>query len=437
MRILVTGAYGLIGAACLARLFRDGHALVGAGRAVGEARRRLPFAQWVEADFARLVTAAAWRPLLSNIDAVVNCVGVLQDGARDDTRRVHVEATSALFDACQQAGIRRVIHVSAIGAERDGPTGFSRTKAAAEAHLASLDLDWVILRPGLVLAPAVHGGTAMVRALAAAPLVMPLVGAASRIQVVSIAEVVDTVALCLAPDAPAKVTSAKVTWELVHPQVLSLREVVSAVRGWLGFPPRPVVAPPQAVAVLVSAVADVLGWLGWRSPARSTALAQLAAGVIGDPAPWIAATGIKPKSLRDILAATPANVQDRWFAKLYLIKPVAIGALALFWIATGAFALGPGRASALSHLAEAGFAPAFAKFVLVAGSMFDIVLGTLLLVRKLARSVLITMLAVTPGYLLVGTLGAPQLWFDPLGPYTKVIPMLIATMFTLAILDER
>jgi uncharacterized protein YbjT (DUF2867 family) len=432
MRVLVTGAYGLIGAACLARLYRDGHVLVGTGRAVGAARRRLPFAQWVEADFTRLVTPAAWRPQLTDIDAVVNCVGVLQDGARDDTSRVHVEATSALFDACRQAGIRRVIHVSAIGAERDGPTTFSRTKAAAEAYLAGLDLDWVILRPGLVLAPAVHGGTAMMRALAAMPLVIPLIGAESRIQVVGMEDVADTVALCLAPGAPAKLT-----WELVHPQVLSLREIVSAMRGWLGFPPRPVVPLPQAAATIVSAVADALGWLGWRSPARSTAFKQLAAGVIGDPTAWIAATGIKPKSLDDILAAAPASVQDRWFAKLYLIKPVAVATLALFWIATGAFALGPGRAAAMLHLAQAGFAPAFADVVLVAGSIFDIVLGSLLLVRKFTRAVLITMLAVTPGYLLVGTLSAPQLWFDPLGPYTKVIPMLIATMFTLAILDER
>ena len=437
MRVLVTGAYGLIGAACLARLYRDGHVLVGAGRAVGEARRRLPFAQWVAADFARLTTPAAWRPLLSDIDAVVNCVGVLQDGARDDTALVHVEATAALFAACRQAGIRRVIHVSAIGAERDGPTGFSRTKAAAEAHLAALDLDWVILRPGLVLAPAVHGGSAMLRALAAMPLVTPLIGAESRIQVVSIDEVADTVALCLALAAPAKMTWAKVTWELAHPQVLPLREIVSAMRRWLGFPPRPVVPLPQAAATVVSAVADALGWLGWRSPARSTALKQLAAGVVGDPAAWIAATGIKPKSLHDILAAAPASVQDRWFAKLYLLKPVAIAALALFWIATGAFALGPGRTAALAHLTQIGFAPAFAEFVLMAGSIFDIVLGSLLLVRKLARAVLITMLAVTPGYLLVGTLAAPQLWFDPLGPYLKIIPMLLATMFTLAILDER
>ena len=75
----------------------------------------------------------------------------------------------------------------------------------------------------------------------------------------------------------------------------------------------------------MTAVADALGWLGWRSPARSTALAQLAAGVVGEPSPWIAATGIKPQSLDDILAAHPAGVQERWFARLYLLKPLAIG----------------------------------------------------------------------------------------------------------------
>ncbi len=100
MRVLVTGAYGLIGAACLARLHRDGHEMVAAGRSSGSARRRAPYARWIEADYARLIRAEDWLALSQGIDAVVNCVGVLQDGARDDVRRVQVEATTALFAAC-------------------------------------------------------------------------------------------------------------------------------------------------------------------------------------------------------------------------------------------------------------------------------------------------------------------------------------------------
>jgi DoxX-like protein len=58
-------------------------------------------------------------------------------------------------------------------------------------------------------------------------------------------------------------------------------------------------------------------------------------------------------------------------------------------------------------------------------------------VRRFARRALQLMLIVASGYLLIGMITAPELWFDPLGPYTKIIPMLVATAFTLAILDER
>ena len=109
------------------------------------------------------------QPLLEGIDAVVNCVGVLQDGLRDDVRCVQLDGTKALFDGCVRAGVKRVIHISAIGAEPDGPSAFSRSKAAAEAYLKELRLDWVILRPALVLSPAVYGGTAMLRGIAAFP----------------------------------------------------------------------------------------------------------------------------------------------------------------------------------------------------------------------------------------------------------------------------
>lgn len=54
MRVLVTGAYGLIGSACLARLHSAGHDVVGAGRSIATARRSLPYAHWIEADFAGL-----------------------------------------------------------------------------------------------------------------------------------------------------------------------------------------------------------------------------------------------------------------------------------------------------------------------------------------------------------------------------------------------
>jgi uncharacterized protein YbjT (DUF2867 family) len=432
MRVLVTGAYGLIGAACLAGLHRDGHDVVGAGRSIEEARRRAPFARWIEADYRRLTLAGDWLPLIEDIDAVVNCVGVLQDGARDDVQRIQVAATTALFAACERASVRRVVHISAIGASRDAPTAFARSKAEAEDDLAVRYLEWVILRPALVLAPVVYGGTAMLRGLAGVPFVTPLIEPDARVQVVSVDDVAETVARCLKPKA-----KSNVKWDLAHPQVLTLASMVVALRGWLGFPPRRLWRLPRGLGAAVAAFADVLGYLGWRSPARTTALRQLSAGVVGDPAPWIAATRIEPVSFATMLARQPSSVADRWFARLFWLKPVAIAALSLFWLATGVITLGPGRAAALSHLAAAGFSPKYATAVLVAGGFFDYLLGVLLLVRPLARHVLLTMLGASAVYLIAGSVLAPQLWADPLGPYLKIFPVLLATAFTLAILDER
>ncbi len=431
MRVLVTGAYGLIGSAILARLNRDGHELVGTGRAVGEARRRLPYAQWIAADFARLTHAEDWLPLLGGIDAVVNCVGVMQDSVRDDLVRIQVDGTVALFDACARAGIRRVVHVSAVGVTQ-GRTPFSRSKAEADAHLARLDLDWVILRPALVLAPAAHGGSAMLRGLAGLPLATPVAGAGSRVQIVSVDDIADTVALSLKPGAPATVT-----WELAHPETLTLGELVAALRAWHGFPPRPLLPLPLVVQAVVIAVADVIGRFGWRTPASSTAVLELAAGVAGDPRAWMAATGIQPKSLAAILAERPASVQDRWFARLYLLKPLAIASLAAFWIATGVIAFGPGRAASMAYLDAAGVRGALASIMLNGGALLDVAFGALLLVRRTARVALLLMLTATLIYALAGTVLAPQLWADPLGPLTKLVPLVLATLFTLAILDER
>src|SRR5215470_4519028 len=225
MRVLITGAYGLIGAACLGRLRREGHELFGAGRSIADARRRFPYARWIAADFKDLTTPQSWHELLFRIDAVVNCVGALQDGARDDLRRVHVEAPAALFTACEQAGIRRVIHISAVGAGPCGATAFARTKGETESDLAARNLDWIILRPGLVLAPGVYGGTALLRAAAGVPFVT-LIPAANPIHVVAIEDVAETVAWALRPNAPRRVTL-----DLVHQEPKTLAALVTSYRG--------------------------------------------------------------------------------------------------------------------------------------------------------------------------------------------------------------
>lgn len=432
MRILVTGAYGLIGSACLARLHAAGHDLVAAGRAAAP-RRRFSYAHWISADFARLTEPEQWLPVLAGIDAVINCVGVLQDGARDSVQRVQFDGTVALFEACAQAGVKRLVHISAIGAEPDGPSAFARSKAAAEAHLKTLGLDWVIVRPGLVLAPTAYGGSALLRGLAAFPLCLPLVGAGARIQIVDIDDVAETAARAIAPAAPAKVA-----WDVAHPQVHTLADIVRAIRGWLGFRPRPVLRLPRAVAAIVSTLGDAVGWLGWRSPMRSTALAQLEAGVVGDPNAWMAATGIEPRSLDASLAAHPAGIQDRWFARLYLLKPLALLTLAAITIATGLEELITFWIMRVGLFDVPFRITAVTVLPLLVHSVIAPVIGAGILVRATSRLALSVLLLMTIfGILDYALRPSHHLNLGVLHALEFQAPMLLAILFALAILDDR
>jgi uncharacterized protein YbjT (DUF2867 family) len=431
MGVLINGAYGLIGAACLLKLHLEGHELVGAGRSIAQARRRFPYAHWVVADFHELTTPESWHELLCGMDAVVNCVGALQDGARDDLRRIHVAAPAALFTACEQTGVRRVVHISAAGAGAGGSTAFARTKGEAERDLSGRNLDWVILRPGLVFANGVYGGTALVRGAAGAPFVTPVV-ATNPIHYVAIDDVVETVAWALRPGAPGRLNL-----ELVHPQPMALRSIVASYRAWLGLKPQPVVTLPHLITASSgqwpmgcpgSGGAARCGRPPWPSSGR---------GSSGTPQGGSRRTGIVPKSLDDVLALNPATVQDRWFSRLYVLKPFAIAVLAAFWIASGIVALGPGWSAALLILRLAGFSLGGAKLAIVAGAALDIILGVAVLIRPLCRAALVTMLVVSLGYVAAAAVATPHLFADPLGSILKIFPIMLTTLFVLAILDER
>src|SRR3954454_18260782 len=141
MRVLLTGATGLIGSAVLARLRADGHDTVAGARGSGG---HLPLAsRCATMDIARATRPEDWLPHLAGVDAIVNCAGVLQDSARDSTRGVHVEGVAALFAACERGGIRRVVQLSAIGVDRETPTAFPRSKREGDEALMQRNLDWV------------------------------------------------------------------------------------------------------------------------------------------------------------------------------------------------------------------------------------------------------------------------------------------------------
>ena len=428
MRVLVIGGYGLIGGYVVSELLARGHEVIGAGRQIVDAARRFPGADWIVADLATLSTAA-WAPLVKDVDAVVNCAGALQDSPSDKLQAVHIDGLVALAEAAKAAGVERLIHISAAGMTTDDT--FGHTKVEAEKALRALDIDWTVLRPGLVLAPAAFGGSALLRGLAAFPFVMPAVHPESLIQVVGARDVARAVAVALEPGAPRRVGI-----DLVAPRAYRLAEILTALRGWLGLAPAKVLQIPRPAASFAGALADALAWLGWRSPMRTTAIAQLRHGVRGDPANIALLPGLRLKNLDDVLQADPSSVQERWFAKLYFVKPLGLATLALFWMTSGVVGLSHTDRAA-SVLTAAGLTATAAKAAVLGGAFADILLGLLLCFRPSAPWALKGMMALSTAYLAGATLWRPDLWVDPLGPLPKVIPGMVLALAQLAMMDER
>lgn len=429
MKILITGVTGFIGSALCGYLASEGHQITGVARngssPVPQAVTRL-----VRLDMSRAASDEDWLPHLQDIDVVINCAGTLQDNGRENTTGVHVTGAEALFRACEQAGVRRVIHFSALGVGTQQPSAFSETKHQGDEKLRQRDLNWVILQPSVVLGQRVFGAAALIRGLAALP-VLPVMPDTGPLQVVQLNDVIATVKRFLEPDAPSRVTI-----ELAGPERLSMEAVIAAYRAWLGWRPARRVKLPEALAVLLYRLGDVAGWFGWRPPLRTTARKEIVRGATGEPQTWTELTGIRPRSLEVALTAHPAGVQERWFARTYFLKPLIFVVLPVFWMATGIISLTSGWERGVS-LMWVGGAGALSAPSVVAGALSDMAVGMAITFRRSARWGLYAAIALSIFYAITGSFVRPDLWSDPLGPFLKIFPIIAAHLFALAVLEER
>lgn len=422
MRVLLLGASGLIGSAVAARLMARGDRVVGVSRRGGPGALKI--------DVAEIGDASEWTPHLSDIDAVVNCAGVLQDSATDSTD-VHSRAVALLAEACQRNGVRRFIHLSAVGVDRETPSEFSRSKRAGDDALMASDLDWVILRPSVVIGRPAYGASALMRGLAALPL-RPAMTNTGQLQLVHLNDVVETILFFLKPDAPARQVL-----EIVGPRRFSFDDTVDLLRQWMRWKPARKWQLPAPLASLSYKLGDIASLFGWRPPVRSTAEREISRGAIGDGARWAETTGITPRDIGDALAVEPASVQERWFSRMYLLKPLVFGVFGAFWLATGVISLTIGWDYGIGLLREGGLEGNFAAVTIVAGAVSDLLIGAAILYRPTSRYGLYGALAISLTYAVIGTILVPRLWADPLGPMLKIWPIMVLNLVALAIREDR
>ena len=146
MNVLLTGASGFIGSHLARALRAAEYVVIEARRDVGDGTAA------VRADFTRDLSVRDWLPKLAGIDAVINAVGILREHGAQTFERIHKRAPQALFTACVAAGVRRIVQISALGADR-GMTRYFLSKRAADDYLATLPLEWTIVRPAMVFGP--------------------------------------------------------------------------------------------------------------------------------------------------------------------------------------------------------------------------------------------------------------------------------------------
>lgn len=428
--VLVIGATGFIGRHVAATLLAHGQPVRLGVRDPGSAARRFPGCDVVRIDMNRMSRAADWNRAVSGCDAVVNLAGILQSSGRQHAQAIHHDAVAALLQACKQQGIRRLVHVSAMGVEAGVDTEYARTRQAAETLLAAAPLETIILRPSLVYAGGSFGGTSTMRGLAGLPWITPLIGDGGQLfQPIHADDLADIVRRALACDLGQAHT---LTLEPAGPDILPMRDILARLRQWLDLPPARPLRVPLPLVALLGRLGDVLP-LG---AITTTSVRQLQVPCIQhDPGQDL--LGVAPRSMATFFLLHPSHVQDRWHARLVFLKPLLGLGLAVLWLASAALGLLAQPPDTGLIVQRLGLPAASGALVADAFSLLDLLIGLLLLTGRAGRRTGLLQLLTVCGYTLGLTLAQPGLWLNPYGPLLKNIPALLAILAWLALLDEK
>jgi uncharacterized protein YbjT (DUF2867 family) len=405
--VLLLGATGFLGRSLDRELRAAGFIVIRAGHGLDMAARGM------RVDYTTDHAASTWLPRLAGVHYVINAVGIFAEQGRQRFRAIHTDAPCALFSACASAGVRRVIQISALGADT-GTTEYFRSKLRADECLKGLPLAWTIVRPSLVYGEDGRSSRLLHR-LASLPVIPLPGGGAQQVQPIHVADLArSVVALMVEPQAQGRIVAA------VGPRPLALRQYLSSLRtqtgigrGWLMPVPMP----------LVNALAQVAGL--WRGGLLSRdALGMLQQGSTADPAELERLSGVVPRDPDQFVPAERTQ-ELRTAARLGWLLPLLRWSIALLWIwsAVVSWWIYP-RDDSLALLAQAGIPAALQPATLLLAIAADLLaaLACLLLWRRPWVWLLQIMLVL--GYTAIITLWLPEFWMHPFGPVAKNVPVL-------------
>ncbi len=290
--VLVLGGTGFVGRSVCEALARR----PGGGRIVVPTRhlargahvQSLPTLELVQAD---VHDGAALARLLAGCDAVVNLVAILH-GTAASFDHVHAALPRKLAQACMAFGVRRLVHVSALGAAVDAPSMYLRSKAQGEAALAAVpELQTTVLRPSVIFGADDQFLRVFARLQALAP-VMPLAGSGAQFQPVWVEDVAQAIVSCLQqPETAGK------TFECTGPTVYTLSDLVRLAGRYSGHE-RPQIALPGFMGRLQATLMELLP--GQPLMSRDNVASMQVPNVATGRLPGLQALGITPAALEAV-----------------------------------------------------------------------------------------------------------------------------------------
>jgi nucleoside-diphosphate-sugar epimerase len=432
MNILVTGATGFIASQIVADLVQAGHRVTCAVRDIRYAEQIFPHSTIILCDFIKDTKPDLWAPRLKNIDMVINCVGILYHPNKKIIWAVHHETPKALFDACVKTNVKKIIHISALAVDKS-TVEYAKSKKATDDYLRTLPICSTILRPSFVYGRGSYAGSSLFRGLAGLPWIIPVPGKGEQLlQPIHVEDLSKAVLRLIEnPSNESMILNA------VGPKPISLKEILITLRSWLGFSKARITLIPFWLIRLGSFLGDFIPY----SSMNSSSIKMIAQNNIAteeDSHEFQMQIGFVPRDFSSAVFSQPSTVQDHWHARLFFLKPALQFSIAFVWIAAAlcsAFVFS--KSATYEFLTQLGMPKTWQPLFLYTTSAVEALLGLAMLFWYQLKKVCLLQITLIIIFSAIITIKAPQLWLHPLGPITKNLPLIVATLAFLAMRSDR
>ena len=297
MRVLVTGGTGFVGRSVVAALRREGcevRILLRPGARSGT-RHRLS-SEGVEVFCGDVLHPATLLPAMAGVDAVVHLVGIISEGGGATFERLHVDATRCVLESARRCGVRKYVHMSALGTRENAVARYHRTKWEAEELVRSSGLGGIIFRPSLIFGPEDHFVNLFASIARRSPFVPMMGPGANLMQPVDVA----MVATCFARAALGQGGGGR-TYDLCGMERLEFREVLAAILAAMGCRGRRIISIPWRMAGFMARCSELLfaGLLRCPPPLNRDQLLMLREDNVGNPEEADRVFQVRPRLFRE------------------------------------------------------------------------------------------------------------------------------------------